>query len=130
MAEPLQVRIGRDLAWSFGPLVNEAGEALDMSSESATGEWFVLTKRGDVETTVLHLNEALGGVTFLSQDVGGVTQYTMLVTIRPDDTAELPPGLYFHEPVVVDKTGHVYTLETDDSNLIQFKAAISFVVPA
>jgi hypothetical protein len=130
MGDPLQIRIGRDLAWSFGPLLNEAGEALDMSSAASTGEWFVLTRRGDPDSAVLHLNEALGSVTFLSQVVGGVTQYTMLVTIQPSDTAAILPGLYFHEPVVADATGHIYSLETDDGNLIQLKAAVPFAVPA
>jgi len=126
MGEPLKIDVGRSFTWEFGPILNEAGEPLDLSG-SATGDWFVLRRKGDPTSIILHQSSALTRVSFIPQLVGNATQYSMQVTIEPDDTQGIVmPGLYFHEAVIVDATGHKYNLSFGDGNLIQFNAALPF----
>jgi hypothetical protein len=129
MADPLKVRVRRSLAWSFGPLINEAGQPLDMSGNIANAEWFVLTRRGDATSIVLHLTKTLGNVLIepTGTNLNGDVLYNVTVILQDTDTEEVPPGLYFHEPVVVDASGNTYTLETDDNNLIQLEPAVAIM---
>ena len=89
-------------------VTDKAGAPINLSG--ATARWWMGTSAD--RTKPVHVRKATGGqgLTIETEAEGGVTYYALVIVLAPADTAEVPPGTWFHEAEVTDASNNVGTV--------------------
>lgn len=89
----------------IGPVVDVDGEIVDLTNAQSVRWW--MAKKVTSTGTDIFIMKQVGSGLILQQTSG---QWTILVTLDPEDTEEIAPGTYYHECEIVDAAANVATV--------------------